>query len=194
VADELPLMVGESAAQLVKEHGATLESLRSAAKEDQFRGAGDTPLNVWHFKTPKGESRYAVFYGPSVYSIPGTAWAEVILLSPAGKEIGRWRFPIGWRMFMTSASTFFDESLQAQIVTVATAPSINGQDVARQHFALVDDKLYFIRMEDSKGRLIRNDYLYPNFTLGGITPAKDVPGWTSLSERKFQWFFAPKPS
>jgi len=172
-------MVGKSADQLAKEHGATLRSLRWGTNQGGFPEAA---VDVWTFKTPKSETRYAVFYAPTHYEVPGSSSASIFLLSPAGNEIGRWSFPIGWRSRMNSASTSFDESLKAQIVTVETAPLINGRDVAKQYFALVDDKFYFIRMEDSKGLLIRNNYLYPNHTLGGIAPAKDMAAWMSLLE------------
>jgi hypothetical protein len=179
VADELPKMVGKSAEQLAKEHGATLKSLTKATNENPFAA---TPWHVWKFSTAKNEARYAVFSGQPIFMIPGTSSASIHLVSPSGADIGSWSFSTGWRIDIKSAGMSFDDKLQAQVVTVSTAPAINGRDVAKQYFALVDDKLYFIRMEDSKGRLIRNYYLSPNHTLGGRLPAKTVADWSALLE------------
>jgi hypothetical protein len=179
VADELPQMVGKSAEQLTKEHGATLGSLTKTTNENHF---APTPWHVWKFNTPKNETRYLIFSGQHIFTIPGTSSASIILLSASGAEIGSWSFSTGWRIDIKSASTSFDDKLHTQLITVSTAPVINGRDIAKQYFALVDDKLYFIRMEDSNGRLIRNNYLSPNHTLGGSLPSKDLTGWTSLLE------------
>jgi hypothetical protein len=179
VADELPQMVGKSAELLTKEHGATLRSLTKTTNENHF---APTPWHVWKFNTPKSESRYVVFSGQHIFMIPGTSSASIVLLSASGAEIGSWSFSTGWRIDIESASTSFDDKLHTQLITVSTAPVINGRDVAKQHFALVDDKLYFIRLEDSKGRLILNHYLSPNHTLGGSLPAKDLAGWVVLLE------------
>ena len=179
VADELPKMVGKSAEQLAKEHGGTLKSLSKATNETRF---GPVPWHVWKFNRP--EVRYAVFSGQHIFTIPGTSSASIVLVSATGAEIGSWSFSTGWRIDIQSARISFDDKLQAQVITVSTAPVINGRDVAKQCFALVDDKLYFVRMEDRKGKLIRNDYLSPNHTLGGDLPAKDMAGWSALLESR----------
>src|SRR5439155_7131891 len=149
---------GKSAEQLTKEHGATLRSLTKTRNENHFV---PTPWHVWKFNTPKHEPRYVVFSGQTIFMIPGTSSASIVLLSASGAEVGSWHFSTGWRIDIKSARTSFDDKLRTQLITVSTAPVINGRDVAQQHFALMDDKLYFIRMEDSKGRLIRNHYFFP---------------------------------
>jgi hypothetical protein len=179
VADELPQMVGKGAEQLTKEHGATLRSLTKTTNENHF---APKPWHVWKFNAPKDEPRYVIFSGQPIFMIPGTSSASIILLSASGTELGMWSFSTGWRIDIKSASTSFDDKLRAQLITVSTAPVINGRDVAKQHFALVDEKLYFIRAEDSKGKLIRNHYLSPNHTLGGSPPSKDLAGLVALLE------------
>lgn len=179
VADELPKMVGKGAEQLTKEHGATLKSLTKATNENHF---APVPWHVWKFNEP--EARYVVFSGQHIFMIPGTSSASILLVSASGAEIGSWSFSTGWRIDIQSACISFDDKLQAQVITVSTAPVINGRDVAKQYFALVDDKLYFIRMEDSKGKLIRNHYLSPNHTLGGDLPTRDVAAWSALLESR----------
>jgi hypothetical protein len=176
-ADELPKMVGKTAAQLAKEHAATLKSLTKATNENSL---APTPWHVWKFSTPKNEARYVVFSGRHLFSIPGESSASVHLVSASGAELASWRFSTGYRSDIKSASMSFDDRMQSQLIVVSSAPSIGGADVRKQYFALVDDKLYFIRMEDSKGRLVRNHYLSPNFTLGGDLPAKDMASWSAL--------------
>ncbi|NJK90694.1 MAG: hypothetical protein HC904_01985 [Blastochloris sp.] len=181
VADQLPKMVGKSAKELEKEHGATLKFLTKAT-DGSFLDPLPVPWHVWKLDTP--ETRYVVFSGQTIVIIPGYSSASILLVSESGEEIGSWKFLTGWRINIQSASTSYDHKLEAQIITVSTARAINGRDVAKQYFALVDDKLYFIRMEDSHGKLIRNHYLYSNHTLGGDLPVSDLTAWSAMLESR----------
>src|SRR5262245_52797564 len=110
VADELPKMVGKSAEQLAKEHGATLKSLTKATNENHV---APTPWYVWKFSTATNEARYVVFSGQHIFMIPGTSSASVHLVSQSGADIGSWGFSTGWRIDIKSASMSFDDKLQA---------------------------------------------------------------------------------
>jgi hypothetical protein len=179
LADELPRMVGKNAEELANEHAATLRSLTKVTNDSAYR---PMPWHVWTFNTPKHETRYVVFSGRHPRYLPGRSMASVLLLSESGAELGSWRFTTGWRIDIRSATNSFDDKLHAQVITIYTLPLENGQWVAKQYFALVDDKLYFIRMEDRLGRLIRNNYSASNQTLGGDLPARNAAGWSSLLE------------
>lgn len=176
LADEFPRMVGKNAAQLNKEHGATLKAL-TGSKNDFF---GAQPWHVWKLDTPQKETRYVVFCGQHIVTIPGESSGAVYLLSDKGKTLGQWHFSTGWRIDIEAAALSFDEKLQAHIITISTRAVINGRGVAKQYFALLDDKLYFIRMENSKGQILRNNYLSPNLTLGGKLPESTFAGWAAL--------------
>lgn len=178
VADELPQMVGKNAEQLTREHGATLRPLTMTTNRKYF---APTPWHVWNVNAPKDEPRYVLFSAQPLDGIPGESSASIVLLSASGNEIGAWSFSTGWRSDIKSASISFDDKL-GQLITILSSPVVGGGDVAKQYFALVDDDLYFIRMEDSKGRLVRNHYLSPNFTLGGNLPSKDFAGLVTLLE------------
>ena len=170
----LPQMVGKDPVQLINEHGTTLQSLLKMQSDRR-----QTPWYVWKYNTSTHQPRYAVFFGQKLLSIPGASSGSILLLSSDGKEIGAWTFSTGWRIDLVSARCSFDDALDGQLITISSAPHF-GADVARQYFALVDDKLYFTRMEDSQGRLVQNHYLSPNFTLGGAPPCKDLECWAAL--------------
>jgi len=179
LAPELPRMVGKSPGQLLKDHGAILRALTGAATNDPF---ATTPLHVWMYPTPRQDTNYVVFSAHSLVMIPGNSSASVVLVSSAGRELGRWAFSTGWRIDFKSADLAYNDIVQAPVMTVGSAPSANGRDVAKQYFAFVDDRLYFVRIEDREGHLIRNDYLSPNFELGCRPPAKSARDWTALLE------------
>ncbi len=190
---ELQQMVGKNAEQLQADHADTLSSITKVKKHNAsgFLMSGDKfadifemkPWHVWMFTNQKKEARYIVFSGKRLVMCPGDSEASIVLLSSAGEVLGRWTFSTGSRIDLKSASISFHERLQAQCITIETDP-VRSQvwDIAKQYFAIVNDTLYFIRMENSLGVLKRNDYELPGDTFGGSLPAKTVAEWKSLLE------------
>jgi hypothetical protein len=177
---ELQEMVGKTEDQLRADHAGTLSSI-TKIKNPGFLEM--RPWYVWMFTNQKKEARYVVFSGKRMGFCPNQSEASVILLSSAGEELGRWNFSTGWRIELKSAHLNYDERLQAQRISIETEPvKPNGRDITKQYFAIVNDSLYFVRMENSDGSLKRNIYEGPGEAFGGSLPAKTVSEWTSLLE------------
>ena len=190
---ELQQMVGKNADQLQTDHADTLSSITKIKKHNasSFLMSGDKladifemkPWHVWMFTNQNRETRYVVFSGKGMVICPGHSEASIVFLSSAGEVLGRWTFSTGSRIDLKSASISFHERLQAPCITIKTDPvSSQVWDIAKQYFAIVNDTLYFIRMENSFGVLKRNDYELPGDTFGGSLPAKTVAEWKSLLE------------
>ena len=75
-------------------------------------------------------------------------------------------------------------------LVITTAPVINGRDVAKQYCSIEDDMLFFVRMEDSKGDLLRNIYRFQNHTLGCDVSDQSKEQW-SLGTQRFPGIHAP---
>jgi hypothetical protein len=63
---------------------------------------------------------------------------------------------------------------------VRTAPVINGRDVAKEYFSFGDDRLRVVRLEDSKGAAVQNDYIFQNSEIGIVPSAQTVQDWAGL--------------
>jgi hypothetical protein len=176
--DDLARMVGKSASELERDHGP---ALRALLDDGRTRDASAfAPWHVWSFDEALGDRRYVVFAASPIAILPGHSGAEVLLLSSAGKELGRWRFSTGWRIDVRSAELARNDDLRAPVIAIHTAPMVNGRDVTVQYFALAHGRLSFVRAEDSHGQLVRNDYTATNHTLGGEPSADSVAGWNAL--------------
>lgn len=177
--EELGQMVGKSAEQLCCEHEQTLQSLAEQAHPTRS-GAYWLPRDVWKFNTAQNEVRYVAFLISGITHVPSGNTALIVLLTSGGSIIKSWCVPSGWRLAFKSATLAYDDVAQTQVISAVTKKLINGQDVVLEHFALMDETLYFIRAENSQGRLIRNRYDWDNLTLGVGTPAKTVDEWLAL--------------
>lgn len=69
-----------------------------------------------------------------------------------------------------------------KVIEVSSAPSINGRDVAKQFYALVNDDVLLIRLEDKAGHLIRNTYGAPNHTFGFTITGRSANEWKAALE------------
>lgn len=166
-------MVGKTKKELNLKYNIFFEKL--GYKDDNFSML-PSPWNVWHFKNPAKQSRYVLFSGQPIFMIPGTSRAKIHIFSEDGKELSVYEFSTGWRINLYSAKLSFNKLLGTQVIVLSTGPVINGRDVAKQYFSFEGDTLRFVRMEDNKGEALKNNYHYPNHTLG-----------TGINQTKEQW-------
>jgi hypothetical protein len=73
-------------------------------------------------------------------------------------------------------------NVSGDVLEVESEPVINGRDVAKQYYALIGEKLLLIRLEDSKGKLIRNVYGAPNHTIGLNQTGRSSADWAKSLE------------
>src|SRR5262249_59297628 len=91
-------------------------------------------------------------------------------------------FETGWRVDLVDASIEYSKDLAADLIILHTAPVINGRNVAKEYFAVNGDRLRLIRLEDDKGRLVQNEYIFPNFEIGVTPGVKTLNEWIGLIE------------
>lgn len=137
------------------------------------------PWYIWKAHH-RGRRRYVVLLGESLMSIPGGTSACVRLFDEASTTIQSWSFQTGWRNELTSALVKYSTELGTDVLVLRTAPVINGRDIASEYFAIDDDRLRLIRLEDSKGAVVQNEYVFPNYEIGNVPSEQTVEAWTSL--------------
>ena len=141
------------------------------------------PWHVW--KTNRnGQTRYVVLYGAGIWVIPSGSSACVHLLDAAGKKIKSWCFQTGWRIDLVNASFEYSGSLASDLLVLNTAQVVNGQNIRKEYFAIRDDRLQVIRLENDKGGVVQNEYVFPNYEIGMVPTATTLDEWVRLLESK----------
>ena len=135
------------------------------------------PWYLWQQKLPGGRLRYILFEGQPIFMIPGTSSATVRLLDVEGVEVGHSSFSTGWRINLDSASLRQEPALGVQVIEVRTQPVINGADIVCQIYGILEDRVALLRLEDSKGNVLVNNYYNPNHTIGPEPPVRSAEEW-----------------
>jgi hypothetical protein len=138
-----------------------------------------SPWYIW--KTDRsGGARYVMLLGEGLVLIPGGTSACIQLFDATPTLIRSRCFQTGWRNELTGASLEFSEELNADLVVIRTVPVINGRDIRKEYFAINEDRVRLVRLEDSGGAVVQNEYVFPNFEIGAAPSAETVEAWTSL--------------
>jgi hypothetical protein len=138
-----------------------------------------SPWHVW--KTDRsGQTRYVVLLGEDLRMIPGGTSACVRLFDSATTMIRSWSFQTGWRIQLQEASLEHTAELDQDLLVIRTSPVINGRDISKEIFAIAGDQLRLLRLEDSKGNAVQNEYIFPNYEIGIVPQAQTPQEWTDL--------------
>jgi hypothetical protein len=148
------------------------------------KGFAQEPVPWYVWKTHAVQTRYIVLLGESLGSIPGGSSACLQLFDAATNRINSWSFQVGWRANLLDASIEYSNELASDLIVFRTAPVVNGRNITKEYFALGNDRLRFIRLENDKGDLARNEYVFPNYEIGIAPDAHTVEQWSALLESK----------
>lgn len=156
---------------------AEIERLAGSVQKGFFM----EPSSWYIWKTNRGgRTRYVMLLGESLAIIPGGTSACIQLFDATRTLIRSRCFQTGWRNQLTSASLEYSEELNADLVVIRTTPVINGRDIRNEYFSISGDQVKLVRLENSVGTMIPNDYVFPNYEIGAIPLAQTVEDWTSL--------------
>lgn len=98
--------------------------------------------------------------------IPGDSRLQVSVFDHQGKLLDSSDFGAGWRIMITKTRFVYMKTFGREVLEVESQPTINGADVRKQYYALIEDRMRLIRLEDSNGDLRVNFYGSPNHTIG----------------------------
>jgi hypothetical protein len=130
----------------------------------------------------KRQTRYALIEESPLLTIPGNSGLGVHVFAHDGSLMRSSVFQTGWRIFITDIRVVFLEQIGRKAIEVRSAPAINGRDVAKQFYALINDEVLLIRLEDNPGNLIRNAYGAPNYTFGLTVTGRSADEWKDALE------------
>jgi hypothetical protein len=163
-----------------------LTTAESAQLERLLEKSPVGSLKLWRvWKTDSnGRSRYVVLLGEDLMIVPGGTSAYVLLLDNVPVTIRRWSFQTGWRSVLKDASLEQSTDRDRDLLVIHTSPVVNGRDIAKASFSIGGDQLRLIRLEDSKGSAVQNEYVFPNFEIGLPPKAHTVQEWANLLQSK----------
>ena len=92
----------------------------------------------------------------NIFMIPGQSSARVTILNKTGNLINETEFATGWRIDVVNAERVDANNSGQFLFAINSAPVINGRDVTKQYYAIHDEHLILLRLEDSDGNVLKN--------------------------------------
>jgi hypothetical protein len=124
------------------------------------------PRLLSQISNAKNEKFYLLIEELPLLTIPGNCGLRIYLFDLNGKQLKKLSFDSGWRISLTDINIRYSNKIGRELIEVGSEPVINGRDVAKQYYALIDRDILLIRLEDSRGQLVSNLYGAPNYTIG----------------------------
>lgn len=109
--------------------------------------------------------------------VPDNCGWQIQLFDLQGKFIKSISFNSGWRIGLNSVKVEFIPELDRNVIVVESHQDVNGRDVKKQYYGLVNEDVLLIRLENSKGEPIQNRYHAPNHTIGAIPSQVSEKQW-----------------
>jgi hypothetical protein len=144
--------------------------------EDQEFWPGPEPWHLWRHELSTNRQGFVLFEGCHIFSIPGISSAAVHVLSRSGAVLGSTKFSTGYRIDLQGA-VYRNHPELGKIIEVASAPTINGEDIRRQMYSIIDNRVALLRLEDGAGNLVLNSYSSPHYTIGPPPPDRTPEEW-----------------
>ncbi|MFL6335844.1 MAG: hypothetical protein ACJ754_21250 [Pyrinomonadaceae bacterium] len=136
-----------------------------------------TPRLVSKISNAQGQTRYALIVESPLLSIPGESRLQVHIFNTEGHVLSFSNFSSGWRIDVTGVEVEYAPEVKRGVVVVSSQPVINGRDVVKQFYALIGDQVILIRLEDSRGQLVRNEYGAFDHPIGPSIDSRKVEDW-----------------
>ncbi len=156
-----------------------VESLNTYFPEYSESSSNADPYYIWRIQYPKINSRYVIVCGQELQRIPAASRAVISLYDDARKLVVTSEFSTGWRINITDMELIEKSIIGTPIVVILSRAFINGRDIARQYYALCNDEIVLVRLEDSNGSITPNRYTHHNYLVGPPLPKRTIDEWES---------------
>jgi len=111
---------------------------------------------LWKARDERGQELLILLQGHPTMTIPGESFATVFVLDSGGTQVSRSHFSAGYRIFINDARLVTEPNIGSPCFEIQSTREFNGDDVGHQYYAVIGGEVALIRLEDSKGNLIRN--------------------------------------
>lgn len=137
----------------------------------------DNPYCLARITTQENLVRLVLVEGSTAIRIPGISKARIGIFDTEGRLLNSVELQTGWRILTTGAKILQKSPLDVPLIEVSTKNVINGRDVARELYGLIGVGVGLVRLEDSKGHILRNQYVATNWTIGPNLPTLHPKDW-----------------
>jgi hypothetical protein len=112
-------------------------------------------------------------------SIPGQFRIRAVVTDGDGRSTFYQEFPGGWRLVMQSGGVSRVREAGPGVVELRADGMriINGRDIEKQYYGVIDGRVALIRLESAKGLWVPNNYLAPNHTIGPELVDRSAEEW-----------------
>lgn len=138
------------------------------------------PWHVWEMKR-EGTTRYVMLLGKREDVVPGNSSACLQLFDGKGARINNWCFQTGYRSQLVHASMQYSMALSADLIVLHMQHFL-GRPIAKEFYAIGDNRVQLVRVEDIRGKQAQAEYIYPDWEIGIMPQPKTVDEWIRLLE------------
>lgn len=114
-----------------------------------------------------------------VIEIPSECMLRATVTAPDGKVTFEEEFSGGWRVSLSSGKMSQRKADGERLLELCSDGNriINGPDIEKQYYQVLDGILVLVRLENEDGSLAQNNYLNPNKTIGPKLRSKTSQAW-----------------
>jgi hypothetical protein len=135
------------------------------------------PYYVWTVQDEKRNIlRYIVVDGEQIQKLPGGSRACISLFDEVGRLVATSEFSTGWRIDIKDVELIKDSIIGVPVIVILSG-SFGGRDIGRQYYALFNDEVVLIRLEDVNGTVIPNRYTGSTDTIGPTVVKRSLDEW-----------------
>lgn len=121
--------------------------------------------------------RVLLLDAPTVISIPGDFPVVAHVFSSDGRPLTITSFSGGWRMIWVSTRVMPAGPAGASCIVAESKSSLSGENVGRQYYGLLKDRVVLLRLEDEQGAFVPNSYWTSNLRIGPEPPDRAPDLW-----------------
>lgn len=154
---------------LTKINEEEYKNLKNVLDRLGARGLVRSQLGVFSkISNVQGKNYYVLIGMINPMIVPSNCELQVQLFDSQGTFLKYISFNSGWRMDLTRAKVEFISEISRELIIAESYPEINGRDVAKQYYGLINDEISLVKLENSKGEIVPNYYYASNHTIGSI--------------------------
>jgi hypothetical protein len=156
---------------------ARLDGLLRECLPEKYHGAFFDTWYLWQIQSSSGESRFILFQA----CVPIEVHSKFVVmhfLGPDGQHLQTCEISTGSRAIVNLASIQQEAAFNGYVLEICTSPVIYGRDMRRQVYGVRDERVVLLRLENSAGKLVPNNYHNPNHTIGPDVPQRTPMEWS----------------
>ncbi|PQO36098.1 hypothetical protein DTL21_09255 [Bremerella cremea] len=169
--------VGRDLSQLSDEETKLLRNIvKELLQTEDSPFTGTKPLLcIWKSEC-KTKERFLLLQTSGIYAIPGDNPVYLTTFNSSGQVIKNESFPTGYRNNLVDANIEHESPFgPTPILRIRTGPGIHGTPAREQYYAVVENEIVLLRLEDNNGSRIKNR----QYSLGPEPTQRTETQWLS---------------